>query len=1021
MDSQLVEVNFGDGIDTRTDPRAVITTKLLQAKNVVFTSPGALRTRFGHTQQTFPIGTPVGGSRLFEHNKTPYLINEEAFGTIRDMTGAAHGADLGGLAGLKRQSILRENARVSETDIALSTDGKYILVGACQHWPAAPYLSTHYNVWVLADSTTGEVIKRFAPYSATNSSRPRIAAVGQYFWCLYFATGSGIRAFRIDTTTVAIDIADGVFDANGDGPIDTAPLGGFTDRFLLAYKTVAGHQVGIRDAAMALLAAQPFPSTPSADCIAVSGTAGEMVYLCFRDNATGDLRVRGYTSNGSNLVAAFAAVTLEAAWPTGKVVAICREDSTHARAIWTTSVAGPLYRTNHRDVSSAGALGSTGIGYARQLLTKPWLSPNGITRAFESNIKGGQQIDPIQGAAIVAPLGSAATIYSSFYMDGLCARLIAGFEPNFGLTVPSVITLPNGRMMTTLITKQRQRLNYDYSTVIEQSGVDLVSVDYVSHARYCSAELGGLTYIAGGQLRCFDGRDSFEVGFSAQPQSPVLLADNIGGGTINPGTHQYVAVWEWTDAQGNEHRSAPSLAASITITAPNQTLHGQVEPLPFSLRDAVPQPLLSRVRLMIYGTAANAGIFYRQQTPTNVATNDGSDTTLLFTLTNPDNIITTFPALYTDGGALANYAPPSTDVVITHQNRLFVISAEDGSIWYSKEYTPGIAPGFNDALQFRLPTALQPTALASLDDKLVAFTATEAFLVTGAWPDDRGQGLNITINKLASDVGATDWRSVVVGDQGAYFGSKKGIFLLDRSLSLATVGHDVDVWTLFYEIVASYIPPDRDEVRFALSNPALTPRHQELVLNTRNRTEASPRGTWSTFDYTSFSGNSSRDYIDARSVAGISYKLMGLSGVTPVLWKESLMLFTDNATFIPWLIEMANIYPFGGRQAFGRVRTATFLGTTKSPHNWTIETAYDGEATFTESKTLTFGLIFGLAIQEELSYHLVRQKCAGVRFRISIGPGGAPFGESVWMSGMMLEVVPKKGSRGHWLQPEARQ
>src|SRR5215471_2722208 len=1019
-DSQLVEVNFGDGIDTRTDPRAVVTTKLLTAQNVVFSTPGALRTRNGHTPLTLALGTPFNGVRLFEHNKTPYLITDEVNATIRDMTGILHGTLLGGLAGIKRQSIVRENARVSETDIALSIDGRYILVGACQHWPGSVYTSTHYIVWMLADAKTGEVIKRFAPYQTTNSSRPRIAAVNQWFWCFYFATGSGIRAFRINTATMAIDSADGVFDANGDGPIDTAPLGGFTDRFLFAFKTVASNELGIRDSGMGQLASVTFPTVPSADCIATCGTANERVYLAYRENATGDLKCRGYISNGSNLVAAFAAVTLVAAWPAGKVVALCREDATHARAVWTTSVAGPLYRTNTRDVSNAGVLGSTSVGYARQLLTKPWLDRNGVTRALESNIKGGLQVDPIQGAAIVVPLGTAASGFLSTLFDAECARLIAGFEPSFGFTVPSVITLPDGRLLTTIVTKQKQRINYDYTTVIEQSGVDLVFLDYVSHARYCSTELGGLTYLAGGHLCCFDGRDCFEVGFSAQPQAPVLAAINAGG-TIDAGVHQYLAVWEWTDARGNEHRSAPGLAASITIVAPNQTVQGQVEPLPFSNRDSVAEPALSPVRLMIYGTTAAGTTFYRQQTPTNVASNNGSDTPLIFSLINPDATIQSFPTLYTDGGALANYAPPSTDVIITHANRLFLISAEDGSIRYSKEYVPGIAPGFNDALQFRLPTGGQPTALASVDDKLIAFTATEAFVVSGAWPDDRGQGLNIQINKLASDVGATDWRSVVVAEAGVYFGSQKGIFLLDRALTLVPIGHEVDGWLENYEIMAAYVPTDRDEVRFSINNPALMPRHQELVLNTRNTMQASPRGTWSTFDYAGLDVGFLLDYIDAKCINGISYKLMWASGFQPAIWLESLTAYDDFGLFIPAVVEMANIYPFGGRQAYGRVRTATFLGTRQQNHALKIEVAYDGSSTFGESKTINGATLDGLAVKEEVSYHLIQKKCAGVRFRISTQQAATANGNSVWMSGLILEVVPKKGSRGHALQVEARQ
>lgn len=1028
-DSQLFEILFGDGVDTGSDPRAVTVAKLLTAQNVVFTSPGTLRVRNGHDDVSGAGTRSIFG--VFAHNGAPYYFSDHV-GTIFDQYGLQRQAQLGRLAGIRRQSVLREgNARTYETDIAISTDGNYMMVASAENEPSTQLPTTHPIIWSLLDAATGETIVKFLPYSLTDCSRPRIAAVGQYFWCFYFAAASGLRGFRVDTVTKSISTADALLDAVAAGPHDTAQFGGFTDRFLYAQDSGGTLNLTIRDATFGLIGGVATTLAVSADCVAVCGTSGERIYLCYRDNATGDLRVKGYTSTGSTPTASFGPSTVKAAWPAGLRVGVNRYDAIHA-VINFDDLIGGFYRATAVDVSNAGGVPASfsSPGYGRQWLTKPWTEGHGtvgnalIALAFAGNNKRLQQFDPVQGVAMLCPLGNTFGGAGISEVDGACARLVAGYRPNFGFTLPSTVVLPDGRRVVPLTTIQRQRVNYDYSTVVEQQGVDLAYLNTARTARHCWAELGGCTWIAGGMLRCFDGQTCVEAGFLMQPQQPTLLA--VGGGGMTVGDHSYIVVWEWTDTQGNEHRSPPSFANTVTIGA-GQAGQVTVDRLNCSNRDMVGVGALgapatgANVRMAVYHTAVGGTDYFRAQPPTGQATNqaftDGVDTA---TPNVTDAQLITFPALYTTGNALASYAPPSCDVVVTHRARLFVISAEDGSIWYTTEYVQGEAPRFNDALQFRVPSNDRPTALASLDDKLVVFTANNVFVVTGEFPDDRGVGANFRVDPIPSEVGAIDWRGVTVGEMGAFFTSVKGIHIVTRALTVENIGHDVQDWTDRYTVVAAYVTQDKCEVRFALNNSSATPRHQELVLNTKNKTQASPRGTWSTFDYQAVS---TRDYLDAAVVNGRVYKVFDDDhvGGASVLWREDPTSFDDAGTSLIATIETANAYPFGGRQGFGRVRSATLLGTRESSHQIAMFAFYDGR-TFNEDGTLfTRATLDALAPEEQVLFHLTLQKCSGLRFRLQISTGGAPAGEMVRLSGLILETVPKKGSRGHALQTSARQ
>jgi hypothetical protein len=430
------------------------------------------------------------------------------------------------------------------------------------------------------------------------------------------------------------------------------------------------------------------------------------------------------------------------------------------------------------------------------------------------------------------------------------------------------------------------------------------------------------------------------------------------------------------------------------------------------------------VRVVLYGTAASGPNFFRLfALPQNPANSLTADYVTFSAFNLADASFATNPTLYTTGGALSNYPPPSTLVVCSHANRLFIISAEDGSIWYSKEYVSGEAPGFNDAFQFSVPSAFAPTALASLDDKLFVFTANAIFMVTGSWPTDTGQGLNIAIDRVPSDVGAIDWRSVVVGPDGIYFGSGKGIMLLTRALEVVYVGKDVERWNSYAEITAAFVNPSASEVRFLLNDASQSPRHQELVLNIRNRTQASPHGTWSTFDY------SSTAWAGTDMVSAVAFPSLGpgySSGILKALPSNVLSEGISHAdtnlaggsTWITVIVETATIWPFG-RQGFMRCRTATFRGTYKSQHDLRIDLAYNGDAAFAETTTFVDATLAALA-REQVSHHLVQQKCSGVRLKLTSAQDGAT-GEALTLSGIVLEVAQKRGSFDRTMPPEARQ
>ncbi len=302
--------------------------------------------------------------------------------------------------------------------------------------------------------------------------------------------------------------------------------------------------------------------------------------------------------------------------------------------------------------------------------------------------------------------------------------------------------------------------------------------------------------------------------------------------------------------------------------------------------------------------------------------------------------------------------------------------------------------------------------MASFDDKLIVFTRKEVFVLYGIFPNDTGEGGQLQSQKLPSDVGAIDWRSVIVTSEGAYFQSEKGIFLLTRSMQVVHVGDGVDYWTTNYDTcAASYVTPELDEVRFDFKQAGQSPTAQTLVLNFRVTGQDAPFGQWSTFDY------SNTEYGDRISSCVVGSDIYSLTDAGQVLRETDL--YTDGGTWITYIVETANIWPFG-RQGFMNCRTATILGTYKSGHGVTISVAYNGDATFTESTPYTAAQIAALS-REQMSHHLQQQKCAGVRVKITSVQDSQTPGEELRLSGLVLECAQKRGSFDRTMPKEARQ
>jgi hypothetical protein len=325
------------------------------------------------------------------------------------------------------------------------------------------------------------------------------------------------------------------------------------------------------------------------------------------------------------------------------------------------------------------------------------------------------------------------------------------------------------------------------------SKLAVMDISAVDPQRLDWAEAAGGTYFAAGTPWCYDGGQGHELGFAHRPQNYLtdvtgtfpfphgdILSDydSIDPPFMDPGDYYVAMVWESTDSLGRVSRSAPSKAKMVTLPA-NQNL--TVSWMTLGLTSH------SKLQPVVY-VSQDGGINYirSQQVITD---NPESLTIQTVTLNAYDLFVENAPSLYTDSSILENAPVHPARFATEWQNRLWL--ANDKDLWFSREILDGEEPSFNEALSLKLPKNC--SGLVGLDDRLIVFAEDAIYWLSGDGPTDTGEGGTFAMpQRITSDYGCTDARSIVRTEKGVCFRSRRGIELIDRGLMPRLISGGVD-------------------------------------------------------------------------------------------------------------------------------------------------------------------------------------------------------------------------------------
>lgn len=1003
LQMQSLNINFAQGLDTKTDPFQVQPGKFLSLQNTIFTKAGLLQKRYGFAQLTSLPNASNSYLTTFNTNLTAIGNTVTAFsqGNNRWIT-------RGFIAPLELSVIplIRNNTNQTQVDTSLSVNGTVCTVYTDSVSSGSGVTSIYK--YAIADSETGQNV--VAPTVITSPGftvlgAPRVFSLANYFMIVYPVT-SGSGAARLQYTAI-----------NQANPTQTSSATSITTNF-------------------------SFSTQGSFDGV----VANNSLYLSWAGAANSGVKSALINSVLTQ------STTVTIASQTSTILSVTADNSASPPNIWTSAYvigtnSGIVVATDsslntlfsaRQFVSSSTAqitnLASTATeGWAQVLyeVSNPYSYGSGSQTNYIKTVSCTNTGSLSASSNLIRSVGLASkgfligsmsyylTTYSSnyqptYFLVNGSASIVAkvayqnggGYLPT-GL--PSVSVNGNTASFPYLFKDLVQAVNKDTNVaagtqtagIYSQIGVNLAKVNFTTDS-LASAEIGANLNLTGGFLWSYDGYSPVEQNFFVYPDN--ISVTTIGsGGALSAQTYYYQVTYEWSDNNGNLFRSAPSIPVSIIVGSATSTNTINIPTLRLTYKTANP------VKIVLYRWSTAQQEYYQVTSITQPVLNNTTIDSVTITDTSADATILGNNLIYTTGGVVEDVNPPACSALTLFQSRLWLVDSEDPNLlWFSKVVVEATPVEMSDLFTvFIAPTtgaqgSTGPiTALSSMDDKLIIFKSDAIYYLNGSGPDNTGAngGFSDPVF-ITSTVGCINPKSIVFTPQGLMFQSNKGIWILGRDLSTMYIGAPVDKFNK-YKINSALNIPGTNQVRFTLNN-----------------------GTTLMYDY--FYGQWGT-FVNVPAISSTLYqKLHTYINSFGQVFQENQNSYLDGAN--PVLISFTTSWMnLAGLQGFERAYFFYLLATYLSPHKLQIQIAYDYSPGPSQSLIImpdnfspTYGTdtIYGggspyggQPSKEQWRVFLEQQKCQAFQITLNeiFDPSmGAPAGAGFTLSGLDL-VVSIKG------------
>jgi hypothetical protein len=904
---QSLAINFAASIDQQTDPLQLQVTDFASLVNCVYTKNKQLTKRNGFAPLTLlPEDYDALALSTFKGNLTvlgdSILAYNAASSTWVDR-GRYQGCELSVIS-LSADSYSKQNV-----DAVTASNG----------WTLSTFENiTDVYVYQVHDSVTSQLL--VSPTALpTGALSVKTGTIGNLFFITYMIDNGGtpnLRCIKLPFATLAPE-APFTISAQVSDEADGYDFVVFENSVYIAW---SGSDVG--DSVRMLRMTDTLAMTPSS--IIGTGQVANLLSICADTTGTW---VSWYQTSDTSVHS-----TKRALLTNAELVAAAEMDDTNALTqIGSISDASDGSMTLLMEVENEYTFDAIRTDY----ITSISRSSAGTTGSLSTVVRSvGLASKPFWYEDHYYFLGiQESNLQSTYFLidengDTVC-KLSYGNGGTYitGVVLPSVTVQGSVASIATQVKTLISATATDAIggiNVYSQYGVNYASFD-LAPSKVSSVEMAEVLHLSGGFVWMYDGAQVVEHNFHLFPENLFLTAG--ADGSMPEQEYRYVALYEWTDAQGNIHRSAPSLPSTITLGAGEDSVAVEIPTARLTYK--------TDARIVVYRWSVAQQTYHQVTSITTPVLNDPTVDSVTFTDGFGDASLAANPILYTTGGVIENIAFPATHSLANFKNRLVALSSENrNNIVASKVNTESTPVQPTDLFTIYVSPASgaasgqgPTTILTVLDDKLIAFKDDSAFYVVGDGPNDLGTGGGFSVPTfIPSTVGCDNQASLALIPQGLMFQSDKGIWLLDRGLNTSFIGSRVLDEGLL-PITSANTIPNTNEVRFTRADG--TALMYDYYYD-----------RWATFD-------------NLPATASTLYQQLH-TYLTPQgqVRQESPGEYLDGTTPVTIKFETAWMN-LAGLQALERVYQLFLIGTYASPHTLALQVSYDYEPSPTQSEVIT--------------------------------------------------------------------
>lgn len=572
-DKQPLNINFAQGIDQKSDPRQIPVGKFAMLNNSVFTKAGLLAKRNGFGSLTALPNATATFLTTFAGNLTAIGTNLEAYNQP-----SASWVDKGTFQPISLSTLPVGRSAFNQTqcDSIVSASGLICTVYTEVNNGVSAYK------YVIQDSTTGQNIVEPAVIPVSSgvvTGSARVFILGGYFIIIFTNVISGTSHLQY----IAISISNpSVVSAEAD--LAAAYISSTTlnwdgvvvgNKLFFAYNTTTGgQQVKISYLSTAFVVATPQSfaasiATIMSICADLTNPSSPIIYAAFYDLPSTTGKVIAVDQNlhqvmtATTIISSGTVLNVTCAAKSGVVTvafevsnAYTYDANINTNFLDKVSVTLPATVTTGTVGSTTTFLRSVGLASKAFLMNSTMY----LLTAYDGKSSSAAAFQPTYFLVNISGDAIAKLAYQNgggYLTLGLPQAQVVGTKVNIAYLFKDLIQSVNKTQGVT-----------SASGVYSQLGINMVSMIFDS-STLSTAEIGNNLNLSGGFLYAYDGNTINEQNFHLYPDSVELTVAYTGsGGTMTDQQYFYQALYEWTDAQGNIFRSAPSIPTSITLVTP---------------------------------------------------------------------------------------------------------------------------------------------------------------------------------------------------------------------------------------------------------------------------------------------------------------------------------------------------------------------------------------------------------------------------------------------------------------------